>query len=223
MKNNILLIYPQDETTDFLQRIPNFLFKRNGEDRFIYQRLGFSDVEHLNCIKMIEQLPDDSFVIFLGHGRSDQLLGALDYERFRFVNHELRYIFKSKKVFFLSCRSREFLLDQGIEGVGFGNLLTSTSELNDPTNQRHYSYLYSAIGTPDSFAIQQFNEQIVNISCTSLHDYIAQNLSMEELYFNLKLRFNKVINKLIREFDPPSVRNVANLLYEAKTEMRLFK
>lgn len=46
----MMLVYPKDETTDFLEGIPNFLFGLHGKESFIYQRLGFSDKEHINCI-----------------------------------------------------------------------------------------------------------------------------------------------------------------------------
>lgn len=222
MKNDILLIYPQDETTNFLQGIPDFLFERHGKDRFVYQRLGFDVKEHQECISLIEKFSENSLVIFLGHGRSDALLGAYDYERFDFVTPINLHVFKRKRVFFLSCRSNELLQNQGIVGIGFGHLLSSPNELNENGLRQTYSYLYSQYGVPDSVAITQFNDLIVRIVRTSIHDYMVQNFTFKSLHLNLKLRLNKAIVKLIQENDPASVRNVANLLLKAKTEMKLF-
>lgn len=222
MKNDILLIYPQDETTDFLQGIPDFLFERHGKERFVYLRLGFNIKEHQECISLIERCTENSLVIFLGHGRSDGLLGAMDYERFDFITQTNLYVFKRKQVLLLSCRSSELLQNQEIEGIGFGHLLSSPSELNEDGLQRTYHYLYSQHGVPDSKAITKCNDLLVRIVRASLHDYIVQNLTFKALHLNLKLRLNRAIVKLIRENDPTSVRNVVNLLLKAKTEMRLF-
>ena len=222
MKNDILLIYPQDETTNFLQGIPDFLFEKHGEEGFVYQRIGFSVKEHRSCINLIEGFSENALVIFLGHGRSDALLGAFDYERFDFVTRGNLHVFKNKRVLFLSCRSSELLHNQGIEGIGFGHLLSSPSELNDNDIRRQYSYLYSMDDMPDSSTINQFNERIVRIVRASLHDHISQNLTLQELHLNLKLRLNKTIATLIQENEPSSVRNLANLLLKAKTEMCLF-
>lgn len=222
MTNDILIIYPQDETTDFLQDIPNFLFDKHGKERFIYQRIGFSVKEHRSCINLIEKFSKNSLVIFLGHGRSDALLGAMDYERFDFITEEHIHIFKGKQVFFFSCRSEELLQGRGIEGIGFGHILSSPDELTDNDLRRQYSYLFSTLGMPDSPTINQFKKLLVNIVRESLHDHIARHLSNQELYFNLKLRLNKTIATLIQENEPAKVRNLVNLLFKAKTEIRLF-
>lgn len=218
-----MLVYPKDETTDFLKGIPDFLFNLHGEESFIYQRLGFSVKEHRECIEAIERLSHNSLVVFLGHGRSDALLGAMDYERFDFVTQDKLHIFQQKKVFFLSCRSSELLQDQGIEGIGFGHLLSSPSELNDINLQSTYRYLYAYHGVPDSSSITTFNDYLVRIVCSSLNDYIVQDLTLEGLYLNLKLRLNKAIADLIQNNSPVSVQNTVNLLLKAKMEMRLFK
>lgn len=225
MKNDVLLIYPQDETTNFLQGIPDFLFERHGVGRFFYHRIGFSANEHRSCINLIEGFSENALVIFLGHGRSDALLGAYDGiydERFDFVTRGNLYVFKSKKVFFLSCRSSELLHNQGIDGIGFGHILSSPNELNEDDIRKQYLYLFSEHGVPDSFAIEQFKERLVSIVCASLHAHISQNLTFQELYFNIKLRLNKAISTLIQENEPSSIRNLVNLLLKAKTEMRLF-
>jgi hypothetical protein len=222
MLNKILIIYPQDGTTDFLQGIPNFLFERLGRERFIYQRIGFSNYEHDKCIEIIEKFHSNSTVIFLGHGRSDALLGAFDEERFNFATHDNISIFKNKNVFFLSCRSRDYLNNQGINGIGFGHILTSTSELNDVNIRRQFSFLYSSQGMPDSPSIDRFKEILVNIVSLSLYEYINLNCSISQLYTNLNIRFNKYIVSLIKENDPLLICNLANLLFKAKSEIRLY-
>lgn len=218
-----MIVYPQDETTDFLQGIPNFLSDLHGKESFIYQRLGFSDREHLSCIEAIESLSHNSLVVFLGHGRSDALLGAIHYERFDFITQDKLHIFNQKKVFFLSCRSSELLQGQGIEGIGFGHLLSSPTELNDTNLRSTYRYLYSHQGVPDSISISQFNDYLVRIVGSSLNDYIVQNLTLEGLCLNIKLRLNKAIADLIQTNNPTSVQNTVNLLLKAKMEMRVFK
>lgn len=221
MKNEIMIIFPQDQTTDFLQTIPDLLFEKHGEGRFHYKRIGFSHPEHTKCRQSVEELPDDSFVLFLGHGRRDALLGAFDYERFDFIRQEHLHIFRRKKVFFLSCHSKNFLSNQNIEGVGFDHLLTSTNDLGDEIYRRKYAYLTSAGGN-DSKSVYQFSDKLAVICGASLNDLVSKSLSLSEFYKHLKIRFNKEIATLILKNNPTKVKNIANLLLAAKNEMQYF-
>lgn len=223
MKNEILIVYPQDETTSFLQAIPDFLFEKHGEDRFIYHRLAPRILHHKECITLIEELPSSSIIIFLGHGRSDALLGALGDERISFIDSDNLQVFKGKMVFFLSCRSNELLFEQGIEGIGFGHLLTSSNELDDPINLQKYWYLKDDMGFPDSMAINEFKISLTKICKESLHELIQKKLNINELHVNLKIRFNhEIANLLLHTQQPLLVKNQVNLLVDAKNYMQFF-
>lgn len=223
MKNDILLIYPQDKSTDFLQGIPNFLFDKFGEQRFIFRRLGFTEEAIQECRALIGQISLGSFVIFLGHGSSIALMGARTshLQESVLINRDQISLFQKKEVLFLSCRSSDFLKNQEISGIGFGDLITDMSEVIGRRDHEFDAYRHPK-GDIREEDIHQFNEFLVDVVRLSLHDAIKNGLSIQDLYLRLRLRFNRFIFNLIKENKPTDVRWIANLLLEAKTEMKLF-
>lgn len=223
MKNDILLIYPQDETTDFLQGIPDFLFDKHGEARFIFRRVSVEENSHQECHSTIAQLSFGSLVIFLGHGSSYALMGARTsrVQENILISRENLSLFEGKEVLFLSCRSSELLKNQGILGIGFGDLVTDMSEVVSRREHEIDAYRHPN-GDIVEQDIQRANELLVEVIRRSLHDAILDGLSLPDLYLHLKLRFNRSIFNLIKENAPSQVRWIANLLLEAKTEMKLF-
>jgi len=223
MKNDILLIYPQDESTDFLQGIPDFLFERHGERRFIHHKVSIAETDALKCLTQIEQASSTAFVIFLGHGSSKGLMGARSEGRDPelLIAGSNSHILKSKDVFLLSCRSSDFLKSQKLNGIGFGDLTTEWGEVHSRRESESDAYRHSK-GDIREADIANANSLLVNIVCHSLHDAIIHQLSLRDLHLRLKLRFNQTLFRLIKENKPSQVRWTANLLLEAKTEMNLF-
>lgn len=223
MKNDILLIYPQDDTTNFLQGIPDFLFERFGKQRFIRHRIGISDTETQECISNIQKAPDDSFIIFLGHGSSQGFMNARieEHPPKLLIERSNSHILHGKDVFSLSCRSSEFLKNQQIKGIGFGDLITEWGEVINRRESEIGAYRHSK-GDIQKADIDHANTHLVNVVRHSLNEAISYNLSLQELHLQLKLRFNQTIFKLINEKKPMQVRWIANLLLEAKNEMKLF-
>lgn len=221
MRNNITIIYPRDKTTDFLSAIPEYLFAKHGERRFVYHRVGFSKEEHEDCVSQIKELSKNDFVIFLGHGRSDGLLGAWNdgFQRRPLINKNQISILRNKMVFSLACRSTDFFSLSQINSIGFSSLITEMNEVYQERQRPHNGLAYQWIKSED---ILNFKNILVSIVQHSLDDFIKGNCSMEELYLLLKLRFNKKISSLIMQNSPESVHGVANLLYESKSGMRLF-
>lgn len=152
----ILIIHPEDPSTSFLQEIKNYLihkFKNNIE----YVRINPNDTSHLNCINKIKQHPENSLVIFMGHGKSDKLYGSrgklfesrnfesesaveenpeLFYNKDNFINKENVSVFAGKKVFCLACNSNaeiaKFAIEYGAKSFfSFGDIPTSKEEFKD--------------------------------------------------------------------------------------------
>lgn len=222
MTNNIAIIYPRDETTDFLEAIPEFLFERFGERRFIYQRIGFSNKDHRDCISLIEDLSKNDVVIFLGHGRSDGLLGSCSptFSRQTLISKDQISILQNKKVFSLACRSADFFSLSRINSIGFSNLITEMNEIYQERQRPNNGLAYQWVTQED---VTYFRGILTTIVRQSLKDFIDSDAEMEKLFLALKLRFNKNISNLIMQKSPGSVHGVVNLLYESKSGMKLFK
>lgn len=223
MKNDILIIHPQDSTTDFLQGITNFLFDKYGEQRFVFHRPGIGEIEAQSCRSLIEQMPLSSFILFIGHGSSSSLMGARTHRITEniLIHRDHLSLFERKNVMFLSCRSSDFLKNRGISGIGFGDIITDMSEVISRREHETNAYRYPK-GDITEEDIRKSNELLVDIVKRSLNDYLIEELSLFNLHFRLKLRFNKAIFNLIGENKPSHTRWVANLLLETKTEMKLF-
>ncbi|MEM8525965.1 MAG: hypothetical protein AAGG68_15105 [Bacteroidota bacterium] len=117
-------------------------------------------------------------------------------------------------MFCLACKSREFIDKGNIHGIGFGNLPTSMTEVNQARQgnvNRYYGVQNQDINT--------FNEILVSVVKRSIADFILKSLTFHQFYLELKLRFNRSIIKLIQENEPKEMESLVNLIYEAKTEM----
>lgn len=224
MKNDILLIYPQDVTTDFLQGIPDFLFKRHGEHRFVHHRIGMSETDTQSCISGIEQAANDTFIIFLGHGSSLGFMGARGEESGPelLIEQANSHILQEKSIFCLSCRSSEFLEKQQLKGIGFGDLTTEWAEVISRREYNEVGAYCHPKGNIRKEDIEYANTILVDVVRHSLHDAITHQLSLQDLHLRLKLRFNRAIFNLVKDNTPSQVRWAANLLLEAKTEMKHF-
>ena len=151
---NILIVHPYDRTTFFLKRINNYLQVKLGEN-IHYFNVKPNDVSHNECLEKIRTHPSEGLVIFLGHGRSDNLYGGKsdNYSDFieenarmehpdqyfyqeNFINKENIEVFSNKKVFCLSCNSNDKISDLAVEKgaitfLGFGNIPTSIGEFKE--------------------------------------------------------------------------------------------
>ncbi|MBI5914237.1 MAG: caspase family protein [Bacteroidetes bacterium] len=219
--NKPVIIHPCDESTDFLEAITTLLIKQFGAEHFHYHRIGFHAGSHRECVEFVSSLPDETFVFFMGHGRSDALLGAFsdDFPRELLVTKEQASVFHRKKVFLLACRSEELLREQGISGIGFGNLLTDMGEVNQARELRQNWNAYYNVQPND---IARFRSILVSIVGKSIAKFFIKQMTLEQLHLLLKLHFNKAISKLILSGIPSQNQGLANLLYEAKSQMRLF-
>jgi len=131
------------------------------------------------------------------------------------------HLLKGKDVFSLSCRSAEFFTSQKLNGIGFGDLTTEWGEVIGRRESENNAYRHPK-GDMQEEDIVHANAFLVDIVRHSLHDAIIHNLTIQDLHLRLKIRFNQTIFRLIKENKPSQVRWTANLLLEAKTEMKLF-
>lgn len=214
---DVLCIFPEDITLLFLEPLRNKL-KQN------YRVLDVlaNDESHIKAIETIKTLPDDSTIIFIGHGASHCLYGACNdnYKRNSFINNSNFEVFRNKNLFALSCRSSEFLnANKSIlnKYLGFGNLPTDWDEILAERNFGDPYYLRNI----NEKEILIYKKQLATIvlSCFLSSEIIYD---FNTLYFNLKLYLNKEITRLNLEEKDNSMRALANLWYVTKVEMSYY-
>jgi hypothetical protein len=152
----ILIVHPNDKSTEFLNRIKNHLIE-NFSSQVHHFNIHPNKASHDDCLKRIDEHSPDGIIVFLGHGRSDKLYGSKGdlwdnrefvspesisetpekyYFNDDFINDQNFEIFRGKKVFCLSCNSREKIGKLAVENgaisfFGFGDIPTSIGEFND--------------------------------------------------------------------------------------------
>ncbi|WP_282126178.1 hypothetical protein [Marinifilum flexuosum] len=133
MNNNIICIFPQDPTTEFLLEIPISLSSYFG-NRFKLLHIEPNEKSHAEAIEFIKKEPNDSIFIFLGHGNTMAFQGS-NSESFNcelFIDNEKLNIFTQKSLFALACKSNELLDNWGWDigqYFGFPNIVSSETEL----------------------------------------------------------------------------------------------
>ncbi|WP_294670596.1 hypothetical protein [uncultured Fluviicola sp.] len=183
----LYIIFPKDSTTDFLEEIVNYL-----EDNLITSSIKVfrlkSEADHRLILDNGQALfSEDSTVLFMGHGMSSAISGALtiDYNHGVLIQETELSLFQKRRLILLSCRSNEFILKYSwgakLKGsIGFPNLVTDD---------------YDRYGTEDRWInevterdIENYRNDIVDVLKYSLEDYLEQKLSFFQLYKRIKLR-----------------------------------
>lgn len=109
----VFAIYPTDkkDSTKFLNKINTFLCKNLGADWHCY-KIKFSDEDHQRCLNSA-QSSTAKFIIFMGHGRGDKLLGSFNKKAEDFISNDalseelfikMRNLFTNKILTFLKIK-----------------------------------------------------------------------------------------------------------------------
>lgn len=212
-------IYPTDESTNFLLEIPNTLSEKYGSELIKIITVLPSDQSYSASVSAINDLPDNSTVIFMGHGQDDRLWGAEDqtFSKKAFISKSQSKVFSNKHLLCLSCYSNEFLkgtfaFSKIISSIGFGSLPTEMGEVKN--NKR-----LKELGITDP-VIDRYKIVLIDIIVRSLSEMIEKNLSFAELSSFLKLILNKLISEVVL-MDKSNAENriLSDLLFQMKTEM----
>jgi len=231
----ILIIRPHDKSTSFLERIKNHLVNE-FEDRSHYFNVKLNDQSHEQCVERIKQHSENGIIIFLGHGRSDALLGSRGdlYENYDFVSPEARDeepesyyfngnfisagnmdLFENKKVFCLACRSNEIgevAINSGAKAfIGFGDIPTSLEEFQIKG------------GEANSTMVSTMKTEVNRIVKVSLAYCIKKDLSFEDLMGMITYLTNQRIADILTHYTWFKERHaLADHLYYFKKEARIF-
>lgn len=206
--SELYFVHASDDSTAFLN-----VFKEHFEANFFVLEPTRQSAE--SAVEFLKSIPDDSLVIFLGHGSSVGLYTPekSGFEKFLFVDKSnCEEIFKNKNVILLSCRSREFItkINSVTQIIGFGNILSSPAELaieadietgyrrnlsDEDINYFNTAYCTAIINALRSFknGIGEFRNFPKIISF-----YINKNIS--EILLNKKVDNRVEIARLLFEF-----------------------
>jgi len=208
MKNSIC-IFPKQKSTEFLQPIYDILVKSDvvcyNIDTTVTEEVE-GMFEYIN-----NNILEDDAIYFLGHGTSYCLYGTNMEE---LINQDNIGILKGKRLFLLSCRSTDLINSEKYKNaIGFPNLPTSMEDIMDiRTNEDPY-YL----GDIDEDDINAYNSLLVRIVCEALKTSSLSDMSRFES--KIKMYANIEIVKLLTEKSDLHYRDIANLVYEFKTDM----
>ena len=231
----VLIIHPEDHTTKFLNRVKNHIIGEFSE-KVQHYNIKLNNSSHKKCLEVIRNHPNNNFVVFLGHGKSDSICGSkgrlsdvmgvnetlLDencgdyYKKEIFIDKHAAGVFKEKNVFCLSCRSNESfatsVIDAGANSfIGFGNIPTSYGEFKEAG--------YSDVSND---LVRYFKTEINYIVKRSLYKAIEGNITVEELLHYIKFISNqRIVDILIRK-DIKDRYVIADNIFNFKNEMKGF-
>ena len=159
------VIISEDETTAFLYGIIEGLVKGNVSLEIIEVKPTNESYE--TAIQKINNLPKNSFILFLGHGQPNQLYGAenAEFAKKALIKLNEMSIFKEQFLFLLACDSgsllKSCLKTSGItKSIGFGSLPTEIKEVGHTKMLAGIEITQLGI---DSFKRKIVNDRLFNV------------------------------------------------------------
>lgn len=217
--SSIYIIFPQDRTTAFLRSIITHLNKTHAPNSFNLIEVHPSDESYAKSFELMCQIPNDSIVLFMGHGQPEILYGAESdsFKKKPLVKKVDMKVFRGKYLFSLSCNSTELLratFSQAgfINSIGFGSLPTEMTEVENNKKLKEQGITESVI--------KRYKDILIELVSLSLSDLILKKHTFSELSNYFTLRLNKKISEVILE-DKTSKENrlLSNLLFQMRSEM----
>lgn len=215
MKSNLYFIFAKDNTTEFLS-----IFKKKFTEKLYTIEPSENSVK--NCLEFIKSIPDDSIIIYLGHGCSSGLYTpeSKDFKRNVFIDSSnVNDLFKNKDIIFLSCRSSEFIdkVTTSKKIIGFGNILSSIEEVN--IEAENSTGIYRNLSKQD---IDLFNQNYCKAIIMSLEKIQNGIYCFKDCSMLIEYYINKNINKILLDKSVKNRVEIAKLLFEFRNEM-IFK
>lgn len=232
---SILIIHPHDKSTNFLLKIKNYLLK-NLDDSIHYYNVKPCNESHSKCLDKIKNMPQNSLIIFMGHGMSNALYGSksdnygsyslasrdalndspeIDYYNTSFITQSNINVFNNKLVFCLSCNSKGLssaAINNGAKAfIGFGNIPTSKEEFKEEN-----------ISYPSKYLIAQIKTEINYIIKNTLLISIKNSYNFDQLYNLLYFFINKRISHHLVDRRKKKERYIiTDYLYYFKKELTI--
>lgn len=214
--SELYFIHALDETTSFLG-----IFQKKFQENFFVIEPNKESVA--NSIKYLQQIPENSIVVFLGHGYSKGLYTPESniFEKYIFIDKSNgNELFVNKKVILLSCRSSEFIsqLNSVERIIGFGNILSSPEELAIEADLE--TGRYRNLSEDD---INFFNTSYCFAIIDTLSAYKKGMYDFDKLPLLIEFYINQKINEILLNKDKVNRIEIAKLLFEFRNEMLFSK
>lgn len=210
--NKLYFIHALDDTTSFLN-----IFKE-------YFRKNFFTIEPneksvAESIEFLKQIPDDSLVIFLGHGHSSGLYTPEDndFKKYTFIDSiKGNELFNNKNIILLSCRSSEFgtRITNANQFIGFGNIISSVEEIAIEAELE--SGIYRDLDTND---IKYFNDTYCIAIINALKNLEKGLYAFNQIPKLIEFFVNQQINATLLNKELKNRVEIAKLLFEFRNEM----
>jgi len=210
--SSIHIIHALDKTTEFLS-----VFRDHFCDNCFVIEPNAESVK--KSITFLEQVPEESLIVFLGHGHSTGLYTpeVNGFEKYTFIDKSnAAELFENKLVILLSCRSSEFIdkINSANQIIGFGNILSSPEELRIEADLETGRYRDLSKGDLNYFNYSYCYAIINALNNYKKGSYIFKQLpTLVEFYINQKINetlLNKAIHNRVE---------IARLLFEFRNEM----
>lgn len=214
----ITVIISVDPSTKFLYNIVDSLNFNSIDFELI--EVHPDEKSYKSCLDDIAKLPENTTILFLGHGQENQIYGGEllnSFPRQPLVKRNEMGIFKNHNLFLLACDSASlikssFRIAKTNKAIGFGPLPT---EIREVQNDKKLVNEGITLDTLELFQ-QAINETVI----LSLLEYFKDE-SKDFIFLKdfLNLLINKRINKAILE---ENNRNLADLLFNMKNGMVIY-
>lgn len=209
--SDLYFIHALDETTSFLS-----IFQDNFSDNFFVIEPNQASVER--SIEYLQGVPENSIIIFLGHGDSAGLHTpeSSSFRKNTFIDKvNCNELFINKKALLLSCRSREFIgkIHSAQQIIGFGNILSSPQEVR--TEAELETGNYRNLSKED---IDFFNSSYCYAIIQALYNY-KKGYRFNQLPILIEFYINQKINKILLNKAIENRVEIARLLFEFRNEM----
>ncbi len=200
--SDVICIYPQDITTDFLSPLCDFICSTFGATEIGFDTSRDDDPHEA----IYAGIRNAQTIFFLGHGRSDCLYASV-MDNDKLIEKSNVSLLERKQLFLLACDSDQFIKNYELSNAtGFGFLPTS----KDDVDRRRKHHKVDISGTTqqdvDCFKAAMVNSLIKSLSKETMDD---PSLFAERLRFNASV---EIIDCLINT-KSPNYRIVADELY----------
>jgi len=205
----IYLIYPKDPTTSFLDILLDNFSSSISEGKVQVLNCEASDDSYSVAKKNIQAIPDDSKIIFMGHGTPSILYGGASqtFVKKSLIKSSDMDTFKNKTLILMSCYSASLLkssrrIRNYSDSIGFGLLPSDLSETTVKSNVEKLKLNESDI--------KNYQQCLVDIFSKLIDLLLNTTNTTEQIVNKLRLLINTNINTNILEADNTKL---ASLLY----------
>jgi len=211
----IYLIYPVDPSISFLDKILERFSDSIEHGSVQLIRCEASDESYAIAKDTINEIPENSKIIFMGHGIPSAIYGGASelYERKFLISLREMNTFKNKTLVLMSCYSGKLLLSSRKDrnfssSLGFGLLPSELLETKGKSKFEKLNLIESDI--------EDYQSCLVEMFCKLTDLLLNTTQTTEQIADKLKLFINTKINTCIFELDN---RKLANLLYFTHEDM----